>query len=144
MQRESEGAASNAEAASSAELADHCTRELSSRLARFLAAIERARGADPIELLHFLGSYVSEDLLVEEAAIRSTSFPDAEPHLREHEAFRAAFAGLVKAYARYGNDPRITDQLRVEALAWLESHVQISDRALCEFIHALDPGRAGA
>lgn len=144
MQRESDGAPSTSEVATRAEPSDGCEREHSSRLARFLSAIEGARGASPIELLHFLGDYVSEDLLAEEAVIRSTTYPLADAHLREHEAFRAAFAGLVKAYARYGNDPRVTEQLRLQVLAWLETHVRTSDRALCEFIHAGEPRKAGA
>jgi hemerythrin len=50
---------------------------------------------------------------------------------------------LVKAYARYGNDPRVTDQLRLQVLAWLETHVRTSDRSLCEFIHAEESRKAG-
>lgn len=142
MRGDSAGAPSTPDVAAGDAPSDRCHRELSSRLGRFLAALDTARGADPIELLHLVGSYVSEDLLAEEATIRASDYPDAAAHLSEHEAFRKAFARLVRAYARYGNDPRVTEQLRDHVVTWLETHLRTADRRLCEHVTARQPGGA--
>jgi hemerythrin-like metal-binding protein len=136
MLREPAGAPSTAIFATEIERSEHCHRQLSERLGRFLAAAEAARGADPIEVLHFLGAYVSEDMLHEEATMHATAYPAAAEHLREHATFREAFAALVRAYARYGDDARVRERLRHEVLQWLESHVRTADEALCAFVRA--------
>jgi hemerythrin-like metal-binding protein len=134
--------APTSELASDGETTHRCGADLSARLARLLEAIENERASDPIELLHFLGRYVSEDLVAEDAAILTSNYPAAASHLAEHESFRFAFAGLVKGFARYGNDPRVTEQLRGKVLSWLETHVRTSDRALCDYLHRVDAADA--
>jgi hemerythrin len=91
-------------------------------LLRLLDERTREHAGDVGGLLHALGDYVSHSLAAEDARLRAVRFDGADEHLRAHAALRAIFADLVKAYARYGDDPRVPRHAYAKVHAWAEAH----------------------
>jgi hemerythrin len=120
--------------AADADVFDREHRALIARVARFVSDPDGGRPGEVLDVLHFLGMYVDEHMRSEEVVMRAAGFPETDAHIGEHDVFRATFAGIVKSFARYGEDPRVMSRVHHEIFGWLEVHFRTSDRRLGEFL----------
>jgi len=88
------------------------------------------------QLLAFLSGHVSHHFEDEERLMAALEYPEAAAHRAEHDEFRAVLRDLVRELALGGVGERLRQRIQTEVCAWIERHVQESDRALASFTRA--------
>jgi hemerythrin len=109
-------------------------RELFMRTNLLLRAAEGPPGDhESTQLLAFLTGHVGQHFEDEERLMAALDYPEAAAHRAEHHEFRAVLRDLVRELALGGVGARLRQRIQVEVCAWIEHHVQESDRALAAF-----------
>jgi hemerythrin len=110
-------------------------QELFLRVNALLAVVKNGpQEQEVLQMLAFLGDYIVRHFEDEEQLMQKTGYPGLARQLAEHQQLMAAFKRLRTKFARHGIDAMLAKDVEGEVCDWLVRHVQVTDRALGEWI----------
>ena len=114
-------------------------QELFAAVDAIVTAVAQGRGHEEIaRTLKFLEAYTTFHFSAEERLMEDIHYPGIELQRREHEQFIRDLAEWKRQYAAEGPPSGfdLISHLEHRLVAWLRTHVAVTDHALGEFLAA--------
>ena len=92
--------------------------------------------------LQFLAKYVVRHFSNEEKLMSECSYPEADAHKKEHEAFKATAGELIERFGNDGyilgentneNSLHLSMEINKTVVGWLSKHIMGSDKKLATY-----------
>jgi hemerythrin len=121
---------------------DRQHKELFTRLGGLLDAMAAGKAQTQAPaMLDFLARYVREHFATEERHMAAMSYPSANSHKLQHQAFIHEFQLIQRQFQAQGASPTLVLEVHRKVSDWLVNHICRTDKLLGAF---LSRGAAGA
>lgn len=110
-------------------------KEIFKRFNQLLQACSMGKGrAEVANFIKFLHEYINYHFAEEEAIQIKYAYPGYEEHHKEHERFSRDLVSLQQLLAEEGSVLSLVIQTNKLSLNWLTRHINVTDKALGDFL----------